>query len=202
MGIVSKIKNIFFKNQNDSNIGEARLHGNSYKIESEIGNYTYVSSNTIIKHTIIGKYCSIASNCIIGEGDHPYRFLSTSPIFYHNGNIFGEIWSEKDHIQIYNKTQIGNDVWIGAGVFIKSGVKIGNGVVIAAGAVVVKDVPDYHIVGGVPAKLIKKRFSDKLIDLLMKKQWWNWDIDKLKKCQNKFVINDEDVLIEFLENEG
>lgn len=202
MGIIRRLKNIFFVNQSNFKIGEARLQGNSYKNESEIGDYTYVSTNTIIKHTVIGKFCSIASNCVIGESDHPYKFLSTSPIFYHNGNIFGEIWTEKDHIQLYNKTEIGNDVWIGSGVFIKSGVKIGNGAVIAAGAIVVKDVPDYHIVGGVPAKLIKKRFSDKLIALLMKKQWWNWELDKLKKCQNKFVINDEDVLIEFLENEG
>ena len=83
---------------------------------------------------------------------------------------------------------IGNDVWIGANVFIGRGVSIGDGAVIAAGAVVVKDVPPYQIYGGVPAKLIKPRFEPKIIDELLKLQWWNYTLESIKNLPFKNVI--------------
>lgn len=194
------LKNWLFRTrQIEKRVGEFRLHGTSTSINSSIGDYTYVSSGTHITHTFIGKFCSIASNCVIGEADHPYRFLSTSPIFYHKGNIFGEVWTKRDHIKIYERTVIGNDVWIGAGVFIKSGIKIGDGAVIAAGAVIIKDVGAYEIVGGVPGKLLKKRFSQNLIDKLLEVEWWNWNIEKLKNVQHFFVTEDENQIFKFLE---
>jgi serine acetyltransferase len=78
---------------------------------------------------------------------------------------------------------IGHDVWIGARVFIRDGVKIGNGAVVAAGSVVVKDVPDYAIVGGVPAKIIRYRFSEEMIAELLNLKWWEWPEEKLRKAQ-------------------
>lgn len=201
MEIVAKILNrLFNKKLQSLRAGEARLFGNAQSINSEIGDYTYVSPNTVIKHCKIGKFCSIASDCIIGESDHPYKFLSTSPIFYHKGNIFGETWTNKDHIEIYDKTIIGNDVWIGAGVFVKSGVKIGDGAIIGAGAVVLKDVEPYQIVGGVPAKRLKLRFSEKLIEKLVKVKWWNWDIQRIKENKMYFVTENEHEILNFLIN--
>ena len=88
MGVIYRIKRFFIKPYKQRN-GECRLHQNARTINSEIGDYTYVSQDTLITHTKIGKFCSIATNCVIGESDHPYQFISTSPIFYHKGNIFG-----------------------------------------------------------------------------------------------------------------
>ncbi len=85
---------------------------------------------------------------------------------------------------------IGNDVWIGANVLIMPGVKIGNGVIIGAGAVVIKDIPDYAIAVGIPAKVIKYRFNDQQIKLLNEVQWWNWDDDFIKAHINLFKDNE------------
>ncbi len=197
MNLKSLIKKLIFKPQKVE-IGKCNIQGNAKVISCNIDDYTYVSPNSLIKHTNIGKFTSIATNCVIGENDHPYKFLSMSPIFYHKGNIFGETWTDLDHIQIYKKTIIGNDVWIGANVFIKSGLKIGDGAVIAAGAVVTKDVSPYSIVGGVPSKHIKYRFSLEIIEKLLSINWWNWDIEKIKKYKDYFITEDENKILEFL----
>lgn len=90
---------------------------------------------------------------------------------------------------------IGNDVWVGSHVLVKGGVHIGNGACVAAGAVVVKDVPPYAIVGGVPAKVIRYRFSPEIIQRLLELKWWNWDEKKLKDNisffqRDNFSVND------------
>ena len=84
------------------------------------------------------------------------------------------------------KVEIGHDVWIGTNVTILPSVKIGNGAIIAAGAVVTKDIPDYAIVGGVPAKVLKYRFSDDEIKRLNQSKWWEWPDEKIKRHINKF----------------
>lgn len=81
----------------------------------------------------------------------------------------------------HEKLIIGNDVWIGYNAIILSGVKIGDGAIVATGAVVTKDVKPYEIVGGIPAKVIRKRFSDEVIIKLQKMKWWNWSVDKIKR---------------------
>lgn len=143
---------------------------------SQIGFYTYVGPKTTINNTIIGNYCSISSNVRMGLGNHPTTFFSTSPIFYGENNIFNNnnyIHLEYNEKEEFKKISIGNDVWIGAEVIILDGVKIGNGAVVAAGSVVTKDVANYSIVGGVPAKLIKRRFDDKTIIDLENSSWWD-----------------------------
>lgn len=128
-----------------------------------IGDYSYVNKGAIIASGIIGKYCSIAAYCQIGLDEHPIDKVSTSPFTYDSKN-----W---DNFQ--NPPIIGNDVWIGGNVLVMQGVKIGDGAILAAGAVVTKDVPPYAIVGGVPARILRKRFEENTIENLVKSAWWD-----------------------------
>ena len=128
---------------------------------------------------IIGKFCMIASGVsfIMNGANHLTNSLSTYPFA-----IFGKGWEKAMEGKTYpNKGDItiGNDVWIGHNATIMAGVKIGDGAIIATNSTVVKDVEPYSIVGGNPAKEIKKRFPDKTIDKLLKLKWWDWSIEKI-----------------------
>lgn len=122
-----------------------------------LGDYSYVGGNSVIQNTIIGNFCSVASDARIGLGIHPINLKSTHPAFYSPHRLWDIEPDLSLNIQEYKTIVIGNDVWIGTRVTIIDGVSIGDGSIIAAGAVVVKDVPPMAIVGGVPAKLIKYR---------------------------------------------
>lgn len=165
--------------------------------KASIGAYTYVAANTEIENAIIGKFCSIADHCRIGMGAHTLNCLSTSPLFTQKRNGCQTVWTQRnigDKPLVENTVHIGNDVWIGSHVLINGGVKIGNGVVIGAGAVVVKDVPPYAVIGGVPAKVIRYRFSDNVISRLEELQWWNLSDETLKQnidlFQKEFIKDD------------
>ena len=165
---------------------------------TEIGNKTYDNGALVWRWTnaklIIGKYCSIANNVnfIIDEGYHKASQITSFPLI---DNIFKErktLPSGEDKIKFLEKIKqregitIGNDVWIGMGAFIMPGVNIGNGVTIAANSVVTKNIPDYSIVAGVPAKIIKKKFDDKTIQNLNEIAWWDWDIKTLEERIEEF----------------
>lgn len=130
---------------------------------------------------IIGKFCSIACGArfIFNSANHSLSSLSTYPfpIFFEEWNLDGKdiknAWDNKGDIVI------GNDVWIGYEAVILAGVTIGDGAVIGTRAVVTKDVPPYTIVGGVPAKPIRKRFSQEIIDALLKMKWWDWPKERI-----------------------
>ena len=125
-------------------------------------------------------------------------FISTSPIFTERTNATGKSWINKNLFKSSKKTHIGNDVWIGYGALIKSGVKIGDGAIIGAGAVFTKDVPSYTIVGGIPARHIRKRFSENIINILLEIKWWNMP-DKLIK-KNIHLFQKENLTIEELKD--
>lgn len=153
-----------------------------------LGDYSYTSSS--ISNAIIGKFCSISPNCIFGLGKHPIReFVSTYPAFYSKNNSGCPVsFSQKD---LFNeqpeRIHIGNDVWIGCNCIIMGGITIGNGAVIGAGAVVTKNVEDFAIVGGVPAKIIRYRFSKEQIEFLNKIKWWDMDIEWIRQNHELFL---------------
>ena len=154
---------------------------NSIVNNSEIHSYTYLGKNCLIQNASIGKFCSIANEVFIGLGKHPMDLFSTAPLFYRKDNTLHIDLINRDlNFDEYGKIAIGNDVWIGARVIVMDGITIGDGAIIAANAVVVKNVPPYAVVGGVPAKIIKYRFPENKIEELLKQKWWMWDLEKIK----------------------
>ena len=151
----------------------------------ELGDYSYVARNVNASNVKFGKFCSIGPNFCCGLGLHPTDGISTAPMFYSKAKQNG-VSLVKDVVYAEQKqTKIGNDVFIGANVTIIDGVTIGDGAVIGAGAVVVKDIPPYAVAGGVPAKVIKYRFNQDIIEKLLKLQWWNWSDKELQKVADK-----------------
>lgn len=132
-----------------------------------IGAYSYINKNSNIENCSIGNYCSISSNVFVSPAEHDYKNISTSP-----------------HLTIRKierkKTYIGDNVLIGCQSVIKAGVKVGTGAVIGAGSIVTHDVPDYAVVAGNPAKVIKYRFNSDIINLLNTINW-NLSPEELKK---------------------
>lgn len=181
--------NIFSYVCKKSVVSDYSAFSKGVKIEnSTIGFATYVSANTNIVRSDIGKFCSIGPSCLIGGLDaHPINRMSTHPSFYSFGSQTKlSFFKDKNFIESKRLT-IGNDVWIGVGCIILPGCKIGDGAIIAAGSVVVKDVPDYCIVGGVPAKFIKRRFSIEVAEKISSTKWWDSDVNLLKKNSEKFL---------------
>ena len=158
-----------------------------------IGDYSYINTQfgeTYIDSNVqIGKYCSLAPNICIALGNHNISNVTTHPILYDNYYHF--VSENKPKIDDNIKTIIGNDVWIGANSNIRRGIKIGNGAVIAMNSVVTKDVPDYAIVAGIPAKVIKYRFSKSNIDMLLDFKWWDKDEKYIKNNIEKFYDIDD-----------
>lgn len=167
----------------------------------EVGDYTIYNDfvadpllfekNNVLYHysihrekLIIGKFCSIAcgTKFMFNCANHTLKSLSTYtfPLFYEEWELeksnITTAWDNKGDIVI------GNDVWIGYEAVIMAGVHIGDGAIIAARAVVTKDVPPYTIVGGTPAKEIRKRFDAEVIQQLLMLKWWNWSTDKIRQC--------------------
>lgn len=146
----------------------------------ELGFASYVGAHSVIEGKI-GRFCSIAENVSFMGQTHPVQgYVSTHPCFYSMKKQSGFTYATEqlfDEIPKLNGSkysiEVGNDVYIGYGATVIGPCRIGNGAVVAAGAVVTKDVPDYAIVGGVPAKVIRYRFTEKQMDFLNKLQWWD-----------------------------
>ena len=149
-----------------------------------VGMYSYGAFHQILPSgTIIGKYSSMPSNLLVINGSHPLAHRSCHPFFF-NPDLG---YVDELLIKRRSKLIIGNDVYIGLDVTIMPQVtSIGDGSVIAAGSVVVKDVPPFAVVGGNPAKIIKYRFSQQVIDQIMQSAWWEKDINEIKENRVEF----------------
>lgn len=132
----------------------------------------------------IGKFCSIARNVTLQSYNHNIKKITS---YFIGQNFFNEKWDDEQVSK--GDITIKNDVWIGAHSIILGGVTIGNGAVIAANSMVNKDVPDYAIVGGTPAKVLGYRFSEEIIEKLLNEQWWNWSKEEILK--NKILFEHE-----------
>jgi acetyltransferase-like isoleucine patch superfamily enzyme len=147
----------------------------------QIGEFSYGTPKVYMitdkYQLVIGNFCSIAGNCrIIVDMNHQTDWVSTYPF----GELIPGLARSPGHPAGKGDMVIGNDVWIDEDVLIVPGVQIGDGAVIAAGSVVTKNVDDYEIVGGNPARHIRNRFTDEQITELKRIKWWDWPIDKIK----------------------
>lgn len=164
--------------------GYNKVHKRSIVLNSKIGRNTFIGTHCDLNNVEIGSFCSIAHDVRVEYSTHPTRhFVSTSPVFYSTYNQTGQSFVKENLFNEFltidgRNCIIGNDVWIGANVLIKGGVRIGDGAIVAMGSVITHDVQPYTIVGGIPAKIIRKRFNDEEVELLLRTQWWNAN-DKL-----------------------
>ncbi len=163
----------------------ARVGSGSAVTDSKIGKYSYIGDNSCVSMAKIGSFTSISSFCSIGGGAHPIDWVSTSPVFTSSRSILRTNFTQ-NKFATHKETVIGNDVWIGTHCLIKSGVRIADGAIVGMGSVVTKDVGPYEIWAGNPARLIRKRFDEATIQLIIDTKWWLWDDDTIKKAADSF----------------
>ncbi|NWC64542.1 Vat family streptogramin A O-acetyltransferase [Cedecea sp. P7760] len=144
---------------------------------------------------VIGKFCAIAKGVqfIMNGANHKLSGFSTFP-FYIFGNGWEKAMPQSGDLPYKGDTVIGNDVWVGYEALIMPGVKIGNGAIISSRSVVTTDVSAYTVVGGNPAKVIKKRFSDEIVSELEKLAWWDWPVELITKYLTAIMSNDLEAL--------
>lgn len=194
---------IYFTPEQIAELPSLNPYNDPIKPHTEIGRYSYgpiCHDHIMIKS--IGSFCSFAKG-VTATMNHEMNFITTHPIIYMGQSFEGkEIdFSEykgapyyfegiKPHknVKKLKRSTIGNDVWLGHNVIITNGADIGNGVIAGAGAVITKDVPDYAVIAGVPAKIIKYRYSPKQIEQLNKIGWWNWSDEEIKDRFDDFYL--------------
>lgn len=176
---------------------------------TKCGKYSY---GPLCNHQFVesvGAFCSFALGTDVLE-NHPYNYLSTHPFMYADRNINTALRYTYDEcnqaewyfagiaprgvVQKFSKVKIGNDVWLGKNVLITNGSNIGNGVIAGAGAVITKDVPDYAVVAGVPARIVRYRYTSKQIEKLNHIAWWNWSDDVIRERYDDFYIDIKDFI--------
>jgi len=167
--------------------------------KSFLGLGSYIAGHTSLTKVKIGRFCSIGQNVKNSLGIHPTNYISTHPAFFStkkqaaftfvNENKFEEhkyADNDKKYLVIF-----GNDVWIGNNVILMDGIRIGDGAIVGTGAIVTKDVEPYAIVGGVPAKLIRRRFDCETINILLKFKWWEKDFSWIEYHHDLFLRSDQ-----------
>ena len=174
----------------------AVIESGSTFIQSSIDRHSFCGYDCTFVNVSVGAFCSIASRVVIGGASHPMHFVSTSPAFLSHRDSIKRKFARHDYLpQI--RSVVGNDVWIGESVLVKAGVTIGDGAVVGMGSVVTRDVPPYAVVAGNPARIIRMRFSEEVIQALLKWQWWSLGDAELERVAADF--NDP---ISLLKREG
>jgi acetyltransferase-like isoleucine patch superfamily enzyme len=158
----------------------SKVESGSHILNSTFGKHSFCGYDCTIVNCDIGSFCSIADSVYIGRARHPIEFVSTSPVFLsHKDSI--KIKLSKHEYSFQPRTIIESDVWIGDKALIKAGVRIGVGAVVGMGSVVTRDIMPYTISAGNPARAIRKRFEDKIVNKLLESKWWELSDTELKK---------------------
>ncbi len=157
-------------------------------LETTLDDYSYIVNNGDIAYTTAGKFCSIAAQVRINPGNHPSWRASQAHFTYRAAAYWSEEPDEKaffDWRRSHGVT-IGHDVWIGHGVVVLPGRRVGTGAILGAGAIVTKDVPAYAIAVGNPARVVKRRFDERVAERLQALAWWDWDHERLRRALPDF----------------
>jgi phosphonate metabolism protein (transferase hexapeptide repeat family) len=173
----------------DSKLGRyTEIGARTSFIDSTLGPYSYIVNDGDVIYTTIGNFCSIAAHVRINPGNHPMHRASQSHFTYRSSAYF-EGKTDDDSFFEWRRAHpvtIGHDVWIGHGAVILPGRHVGDGAVVAAGAVVTKDVDPYEIVGGLPARFLKRRFDEPTSQRMQALGWWHWEHERLHHALSDF----------------
>ena len=171
-----------------------RICRNTQINDSSVGTCSYIGWDCVLNNAEVGSFVSIGPKSEVIYGTHPTDLMSTCPVFYSPKKQCGISFTDKTLFREFKHTSsskksvvIGNDVWIGYGARILEGITVNDGAIISANAMVTKDVEPFAIVGGVPAKIIKYRFSDEEIGLLEQFRWWQKDLEWIQKHSSSFL---------------
>ena len=171
--LIKVLKLIKYKNKKIfGKVGKGNVFTKTAYIDDNavVGNFNYFGSRTMVLYADIGNYCSIAPNVIIAPANHAINYITTSNMVVNKQNNY-------EFNLFQERSKIGNDVWIGANTVIKQGVKIGDGSVIGANSFVNTDVPPFSVAVGSPAKIIRKRLDDEMINRIVDSRWWEEELD-------------------------
>ena len=197
--IISIIRNLFSRNVSITAYADdyskiaatGKVHRFAKLINTNLGEHSYIGVGSWATCCEIGPFCSIGAKTNIGLTQHTLNTISTSPIFQLQRNATGVSWTERDYspnILDTPKTILEADVWVGSNAIIMPGIKLHTGCVIGAGAVVTHDVPPFAIVAGVPARILRYRFSQDVIDRLLEIKWWNLPDEEITRIKDLFHI--------------
>ncbi|MGE6741404.1 DapH/DapD/GlmU-related protein [Allorhizobium pseudoryzae] len=166
--------------------------------EVEMGDYSYIMQDGAVWCASIGKFANIAAAVRINATNHPTWRATLHHFTYRAADYFDGAENDHDFFSWRrdHRVTIGHDVWIGHGATLLPGVSVGNGAVIGAGAVVSKDVAPYTIVGGVPAKLIRERFSAETAEGMERLAWWDWSHERLFEALQDFRDLEADAFVQ------
>ena len=173
-------------------------------LDVEMGDYTYVVNDSDIAYTAIGKFTSIAAMTRINPGNHPMQRASQAHFTYRASAYFDGASDEADFFawRRGHNVSIGHDVWIGHGAIVLPGRTIGTGAVVGAGSVVTKDVPDYTIVAGNPARAIRPRFPRAIAGRMLALAWWDWPHETIQAALADFRALSAEAFLEKFESSG
>jgi hypothetical protein len=165
-----------------------RIGARTTVIDSEIGDYSYATNDGEIVYATIGKFTSIAASVAINPGNHPFERVSQSHFTYRSAQYFEDAEDDGTVVGARREARvtIGHDAWIGHGAIILPARSVGTGAIVAAGAVVTKDVAPYTIVGGNPARVIRRRFAEPIAEGLIALAWWEWEHKRLRAALADF----------------